>query len=219
MTRRRRQRGDLPNQQIEPEVQTDVVVQNPTKHKLNLMNLQMGEDGLVESTTITKALELVEKSAATTEEWRSKSLGLQFVLLGLAEVNALRVKSLSAIVYHLEQKVFDPTTFETLEPRQQMSMYKVATQSLNETSEYVKDTLKHINWAEVENNLVSLQVRGNKPGGNAEDKQLADVAGDLLNNIGVDHGEKNDIMQVDTNAPVSRKRSIHSRRADSEDMG
>ena len=125
---------------------------------------------------------LVGKKAQDYEGWKLKGLGLRLVLLGLAEVQALRLSSLAGIVYELEGKLLDDEIIRNLEPKQLFQLYQLATKSLVESSDYIERTLKATNWSEMETEL--LQVKARQVSGESEETQLdAATAQELLGHL------------------------------------
>jgi hypothetical protein len=119
------------------------------------------EDAIVEEPkslthSIDYAIKLVDKDVNGFNDWRIKEVGLQLTLFGLAEVQAKRVSNLSALVYNLESQVFSDETIRNLEPSKLLSLYKMGVEALNESSSYVRSTLKSIDWGNVEAQLLAL---------------------------------------------------------------
>ncbi len=122
------------------------------------------DKGTLESPTIEKALLLVDQPAETLENWRVKGLGLRLVLMGLAEVQALRLSRLAGMVYRLEEELLDQEKIRTLEPKMLFGLYNMASKSLTESSEFVERTLKSMNWADLETELLQLKVQDTTKG-------------------------------------------------------
>ena len=119
------------------------------------------------SPTIEKALALVDRQADNMENWRIKGLGLRLVLMGLAEVQALRLSRLAGMVYSLEEELLDPEKIRTLEPKMLFGLYSMASKSLAESSEFIERTLKATDWTALETELLqvkSQEVSKNKAG-------------------------------------------------------
>lgn len=134
----------------------------------------------LENDTIDHGITIVDQTDSKNyENMKVKSLGLQVVLLGLAEIQALRVKTLSLAVYEIEKTLFNRSRFADLAPSQLMELYQRATASLTEASGYIKSTISSINWAEVEAQLALLSTRSAQTEGN-ENPQLTKAANDLL---------------------------------------
>jgi len=112
-----------------------------------------------DSTTLEFAGDLVGHKGNSLEDWRTRSLGLQLTLLGLAEVNAKRIESLSKVVTDLEEKVFDAGNIKDQSPSQLMGLYKMSTESLERSIGYVKQALTGTNWEKLESDLITIQAR------------------------------------------------------------
>ena len=133
------------------------------------------------SPTIDGALMLVGKKAQDYEGWKLKGLGLRLVLLGLAEMQALRLSSLAGIVYELEGKLLDDEIIRNLEPKQLFQLYQLATKSLVESSDYIERTLKATNWGEMETEL--LQAKAKQVSGSEETQLDSATAQELLGHL------------------------------------
>jgi len=131
-------------------------------------------DGDMTSPSIEKALELLDRPADNLESYRIKGLGLRLVLMGLAEVQALRLSRLSTMVYALEQELLDPEKIRILEPKMLFGLYQLSSKALTESSEFVERTLKNIDWSEMETELLQVratEVKPDKSGISAEDSE------------------------------------------------
>lgn len=129
-------------------------------------------DDAGKSPTIEKALELVDRQADNLETWRIKGLGLRLVLLGLAEVQALRVSRLGGMVYKLEEELLNTEKIRTLEPKLLFGLYNLAAKSLTESSEFIERTLKTVDWSAMETEL--LQVKAQEANKTTEGIDAAD---------------------------------------------
>lgn len=127
--------------------------------------------------TIEDALSLVGKKGESIEHWKIKALGLRQVLLGLAEVQALRVSKLAGMVFRLEDELMSEDKIRELEPKQLFGLYRTATEQMTVASDYITAALKTTNWADFESGL--LQSRANEASG-GEDSGISDISGDLL---------------------------------------
>lgn len=116
-------------------------------------------DDAAKSPTIEKALELVDRQADNLESWRIKGLGLRLVLLGLAEVQALRVSRLGGMVYELEKELLDKDKIRTLEPKLLFGLYNLAAKSLEESSAFIERTLKTVDWSAIETELLQVKAQ------------------------------------------------------------
>lgn len=135
--------------------------------------------------TIEEAVNLVDKMPSVYKNWKSKETGLQLVLLGLAEVNALRVAQLAGLVFQLEREIFKIDNIRDLEPRRAIELYKMGIDALNSSSTYVKNILTSVNWENLELQLLTIQED------NREDKpiiksgvDISKVASELLVQLG-----------------------------------
>lgn len=113
------------------------------------------------SKSIEQGLQFTSVNPSSFSEWKVKEVGLQLVLFGLAELQALRIQNLSSVVYTLENAVFDKNTIKELEPRRLLEMYQLSISSLNDSSNYVKNTLKTIDWTSIEAHIQTADIAGN----------------------------------------------------------
>ena len=111
------------------------------------------------SPTIQDALELIDGKAENFESWKLKGLGLRLVLLGLSEVQALRLSKLSGLVFRLEGELLDPKKIAELEPKQLFQLYQLSTKALSESSEFVERTLKATDWSNLETELLTVKAK------------------------------------------------------------
>lgn len=105
------------------------------------------------------AMALVHRDGHSFEDLRVKSIGLSLSLIGLAEVQASRVQQLGRIVSQLEERVFDEDNQMTMEPKQLLELYKVATDALGKSTDYLKSVLSNTDWNKLESDLVTIQAR------------------------------------------------------------
>jgi hypothetical protein len=108
--------------------------------------------------TIDEALALVDRKATSIEGWKVKGLGLRLVLLGLAEVQALRLSKLAGLVYEVEGRLIDDETIAELEPKQLFQLYQLSTKALTESSDFVERTLKNVQWNDIEAELLQAKA-------------------------------------------------------------
>lgn len=134
----------------------------------------------LENDTINNGIKIIDQvDSENYENLKVKSLGLQVTLVGLAEIQALRVKTLALAVHDIEKQLFNRSRFADLAPTQLMDLYTRANSSLNEASNYIKTTISSINWAEVEAQLALLSTRSNRVE-NTQNTELSKAATDLL---------------------------------------
>lgn len=128
------------------------------------------------SPTMDQAMGFVDRKADSFESWRIKGLGLQLVLMGLAEVQALRMNRLAGMVIGLEEKLMNKEMLRNLEPKQLFSLYRMSTEALEASSTFVERTVKNVNWKEMEAQLMEAQAAETQEG----DAGINDAADDLL---------------------------------------
>lgn len=138
------------------------------------------------SPTMDQAMGYVDRKADTFESWRIKGLGLQLVLMGLAEVQALRMSKLAGMVISLEDKLMNKEMLRNLEPKQLFSLYRMSTEALESSSNFVERTIKNMNWKEVEGQLVEAQAAEASEG---DGSLVRETAGDLLSILSQAHAQ------------------------------
>jgi len=130
------------------------------------------------SPTMDQAMGYVDRKADTFEAWRIKGLGLQLVLMGLAEVQALRMSRLAGMVIELEDKLMNKESLRHLEPKQLFSLYRMSTEALDNSSAFVERTLKTVDWKEMEAQL--MEANAAEASNDEEFGGVYEAAGDLL---------------------------------------
>lgn len=126
--------------------------------------------------TIDQALGFVNRSADSFESWRAKGLGLQLVLMGLAEIQALRMSKLANLVVTLENNLMHKEALRDLKPQQLFSLYRITVEALDNSSTFVERVVKNINWKEMEDQLTEAKVAETQ----IIDTGLHETADDLL---------------------------------------
>ena len=101
---------------------------------------------------------LVERLGTQVGDWRTRELGLNIVLFGLAEIQSKRVSKLSLLVNLIEDKLFDEDMIEELPPDKIMFLYKMTRESLDTSYNYIKSVLQGINWSQFEAQLLTVQA-------------------------------------------------------------
>ena len=128
--------------------------------------------------TIDQSLELVSLPATNVNQWKIKGLGLQQALLGLAELQCLRLSKLGVLIYSLEEKLLDPDFINAVDdPKMLFSLYRLVMESLEQSSEYVNVILKNTDWTSFESNFL-LATADKATSGTSKD--VGSLAKDLL---------------------------------------
>lgn len=134
--------------------------------------------------TIQNAMNLVTGSEVDLNRWKAKTLGLQMVLLGLAEVQALRVSNLSGTVVKLEKEVFKEENLKDLDLNTLVALYELANKSLNLSSDFIKDTLRRTDWDQFEDQIFDLKEKA-KAIEHDNTVEVDEVANELLKRLRV----------------------------------
>lgn len=106
--------------------------------------------------TIDAGIKLINSSGQLTSTVRAKSVGLKLVLLGMAEINALRIANLATAAFRLEQRLYSPEVINKLDPRKLLDTYMALSEVLKDSIGYVQGIEKGTNWAEIESQLEAL---------------------------------------------------------------
>lgn len=109
--------------------------------------------------TLEKGLGLVNtsvKSDINLKKLKGKEVGLNILLLGMAEIEANRIKFLSEAINTLEKDIFDPLVLENLSDDQKIERYSLALQTVTGSTNFIKNTVNKIDWNAIELNLLSL---------------------------------------------------------------
>jgi len=109
---------------------------------------------------------------------KAQEVGLNLLLLSLAQKQAARVKKLASVIDKLEEHIFDENIITDLTPAEQMQRYQLAIQATQTSTTYIKDTIKSINWDDIESRIMILEQQNissssNTTGINNSDLQAA----------------------------------------------
>lgn len=148
--------------------------------------------------TMEKSLNLINRAGDHPSTYRSKEVGFQMLAVGLTEIQALRASKLAAAVYNLEEQLFDVDALVDMDPRKIQELYKMATDALNTTSGFVKDTIKNTKWNDLEDKLVAIASIDSEASADSSGTtgELESVARELLEELSSKHssfsGDSND---------------------------
>jgi phosphoribosylformylglycinamidine (FGAM) synthase PurS component len=103
-------------------------------------------------------------------------------------VNAKRISNLAGRLYLLEDRVFTEQSIMELEPKKVLELYQMSVEAVQNASDYIKNTVKSTDWANIETQLISL---ANEFESDADEKDSADsptedlkeIARKLLGNV------------------------------------
>lgn len=106
--------------------------------------------------TIDFGVKLLDTEAFDTEGMLSRQMGLQLVMIGAAEIQALRIKNLAVAAYRLEQKLYDPDVIENMtNPRQLLTIYQSLSMALKEAVDFVRQS-NSTGWDDLRGSLEKL---------------------------------------------------------------
>lgn len=132
--------------------------------------------------TVDGSLSLVNRPASKTtglldvKVLRGKELGLSILRLGLAELEANRIRRLVTVVDYLEGEIFNLEKLKRLSDDEKVERYNLAIASIGTSNGYVNSALGSIDWTSLQTDLIELQESMN-----ASDDEQANIA-DALNN-------------------------------------
>jgi len=112
-----------------------------------------------EKSTLDYAMDLVRRKGKNYHDWKLKSLGLQFVLLGMAETQSERLFLLTETTRRLEEIVFKEETLRQMEPAEVFKLYKTATDALKDITDYIRTTVDKVDWPKIEADLITLRAK------------------------------------------------------------
>lgn len=133
--------------------------------------------------TIDNAIKVVDDSGKelSVSTIRDKRVGLKLVLLGLAEIQALRISNLSGKIYTLENEVFSLDNMRDLDPRKLTELYNTAVSSMKDATDYVKHTVSSFQWDELELSVAASAVNNNSS--SDDQSNISDIASKLLDEL------------------------------------
>jgi len=85
-----------------------------------------------------------------------QEIGLNLLLLSLAQKEANRLSKLQSVIEKLEESIFDEELFEHLSPSEQIQRYQLALQSSQNSATYIKGAVKDVNWSDIETKIMIL---------------------------------------------------------------
>ena len=87
---------------------------------------------------------------------QAQEVGLNLLLLQLAQREAKRISKLAAVIDKLEDQIFDIDLVEHLSPAEQMQRYQLAMQATKDSSAYIGAAVKSVNWQDLETRIMIL---------------------------------------------------------------
>lgn len=149
----------------------------------------MSNEVVLSSTTMADGLDVVNNpenlEIINLRTLKTKELGLQVVLMGLAERNARRICHLDSFMEELEESLFDMEQVEHLSSSEKIERYQLAMQASTASAAYIKGAVSNIDWSSMEIQMLSLigaaeDLTGGTNAAISKDA-LKEVAGQLLN--------------------------------------
>lgn len=112
---------------------------------------------------------------------RARQVGLQVMLLNLAQREAKRISRLTQFLDEIEDYLFDPNIIQALSPEQQIQLHQHAQSNLDNSINFVSRTNKEVNIDEIHNRILILQNTAGDENIAVEDmSSVAEAAQNLL---------------------------------------
>src|SRR6516225_8335449 len=94
--------------------------------------------------TIEYGYKLIDREGQQIGDWRTKQLGLNIVLYGLAEIQARRVSKLSSVVDMIEDRLIDQSVIGELPPDRLLDLYRMSRESLDSSRLCIRQVLDRV---------------------------------------------------------------------------
>lgn len=108
---------------------------------------------------------------------KASEIGLNILLLKLAQAESARIRKLATVIEKLEDSIFDINIIEHLTPSEQIQRYELALQATSSSRAYIAQATKSINWQDIETKIMILESEaastGEKSSVQSNDLQLA----------------------------------------------
>jgi hypothetical protein len=132
--------------------------------------------------TIEYGNKLIDREGQQIGDWRTRELGLNIVLLGLAENYARRLSKLSQIVEMIEDKLIDESVIDELPPDRLLGLHRMSRESLDSSYGYIRQVLGSVNWSQFEAQLLTAQSEDKSPK-SSTDQDVSRIAREILKNL------------------------------------
>lgn len=130
-----------------------------------------------DSKELTTATTLAELKGLNLTGLKANEIGLQLLILKIAQREANRIEKLSSVIDALEDQIFNKSIIEHLSPSEQIARYTLALQATQQSSAYINQAVKAINWSDIEMKIMilseSADSTGEKVHNNTSDLQNA----------------------------------------------
>lgn len=121
------------------------------------------------STDLTVPNSLSDLKRIDLDGLKAAELGLNLLLLKIAQREASRIEKMSTFVDKIEEVIFDPTIIDHLSPQDQIQRYQLAIQSTKGSSDYIKAAVTSINWSDIETRMLILDQKSSDPTDSSKD--------------------------------------------------
>ena len=135
------------------------------------------------SATLSHALKLLDKDGEDFSSYKIRGLGLKVALLGVAEIQALRLSTLAVQVHQIEEKLFSNQNYREMDTKTLMGIYKASVASMNDSTNYLTQIVGTTNWKDLEADLTQIAVAEAQSKNNQITKELSEVAEELLDKL------------------------------------
>ena len=151
------------------------------------------------SATLTHALKLIDKTGEDFSAYKIRGLGLKVALLGVAEIQALRLSTLAVQVHQIEERLFSDKNYREMDTKTLMSLYKTSVNSMNDSTSYLAQIVGTTKWKELEADLTQLAIADAQSKNDEVSKELSQTAEDLLDKLSEIDAAKKALAGQDSN--------------------
>jgi hypothetical protein len=131
--------------------------------------------------TIEYGYKLIDREGQQIGDWRTKQLGLNIVLYGLAEIQARRVSKLSSVVDMIEDRLIDQSVIGELPPDRLLDLYRMSRESLDSSRLCIRQVLDRVDWNQLEAQL--LIQSGDIGTKSSSDQDVSRIAREILEKL------------------------------------
>jgi len=134
------------------------------------------------SNTMDLAETLVSDASVLTQGkfTRNIKLALKLTMLSLANASLLRMNQFNTKIQELEDIVFSDDTIASLDPKETIGLYKLATDIYSSRISLIKDVEKNTNWDELEALLIELRISSEAENAGIKDESTKVIVDRIL---------------------------------------
>jgi hypothetical protein len=132
--------------------------------------------------TIQYGYKLIDREGQQIGDFRARELGLDIVLLGLAEIQASRISKLSSVVELIEDKLIDESVIRELPTDRLLDLYSISKESLDSSRLCIQQVLNKVNWNQLEAQSLMAQS-GDMSTKSSPDQDVSRIAREILEKL------------------------------------